>query len=283
MKSRPLARKFFKWVTTLGCLLCIAAWWWSGQHRFRCTIQSTQFSILEGRIELSTFNVDNSGFIPVWWINPAIEVGYFRWDSYLFREGDQYRNALALWVPSITLLIACGILWWQDMRRRTSERAVRFPKLRRSAKWGLTTIALCIAIAWIVSYQWLIGLADSRASGVFIWRGTITAGEIWTSKWDLAGWTVARNPDDRWTFLTNPARLSAWKPLQIGKGLSCASTPMWVPLLLVVGGASALWLRDVSFSRRKRLGHCTTCSYDRKGLETAALCPECGSPATLQV
>lgn len=59
--------------------------------------------------------------------------------------------------------------------------------------------------------------------------------------------------------------------------------PLWPGLIgnaLVWGGV--IWvglfgLRLLRGRRRRRHGLCTRCAYDRKGIATAAPCPECGT------
>jgi predicted Zn-ribbon and HTH transcriptional regulator len=46
------------------------------------------------------------------------------------------------------------------------------------------------------------------------------------------------------------------------------------PVILTSISAALLWYAD---RRRFKLGSCSTCGYDRRGLPADAKCPECGT------
>ena len=60
-------------------------------------------------------------------------------------------------------------------------------------------------------------------------------------------------------------------------GMESLTIPVWpapviaaLPLALVVAGRART-------GRRRRLGLCAACGYDRRGISAGAVCPECGS------
>jgi hypothetical protein len=53
--------------------------------------------------------------------------------------------------------------------------------------------------------------------------------------------------------------------------------PLW-PVIVLAGAATlVLWRPESERGRRKRLGLCRSCGYDRRGLAPDAPCPECGT------
>ncbi len=54
------------------------------------------------------------------------------------------------------------------------------------------------------------------------------------------------------------------------------STPIWLPVLMVVVPTASLWIRDRPLQRR---GFCSNCGYDLTG-NVSGTCPECGREAT---
>jgi hypothetical protein len=56
-----------------------------------------------------------------------------------------------------------------------------------------------------------------------------------------------------------------------------ALIPLWPPFVCFGALAAVLWVRDKRAARAELVGHCSSCGYDRRGLESATACPECGS------
>lgn len=58
--------------------------------------------------------------------------------------------------------------------------------------------------------------------------------------------------------------------------------PHWFVSVVLAAIALRLWIPHRRSARRRALGLCSRCGYDRKGLAPAAACPECGeTPATV--
>jgi hypothetical protein len=65
--------------------------------------------------------------------------------------------------------------------------------------------------------------------------------------------------------------------------------PLWTGVAIdtLFFGAATWWLISLALAyrrrrqhrRRRRAGKCEICTYDRKGLPSGAVCPECGAPA----
>jgi hypothetical protein len=60
-----------------------------------------------------------------------------------------------------------------------------------------------------------------------------------------------------------------------GKGW--AWVPLWMPAAPVLAWSGGLWWRDVLARRRRPVGLCERCGYDRKGIGEGSVCPECGA------
>ena len=52
--------------------------------------------------------------------------------------------------------------------------------------------------------------------------------------------------------------------------------PLWSPLLVTLLITGVAWRVDALARRRAGLDLCPKCRYDRAGLATGAVCPECG-------
>jgi hypothetical protein len=54
--------------------------------------------------------------------------------------------------------------------------------------------------------------------------------------------------------------------------------PLWCPALLVMLPTIVAWRTDMKAQGRSRAGACIKCGYDRAGISTQTVCPECGAP-----
>jgi hypothetical protein len=139
-----------------------------------------------------------------------------------------------------------------------------------------------IALTGLAAATWITTLFV----GFYIRRG------LWTIELDDGAATI-------WNAVPNNssyARINSTKTFQVvnhdlnsyvpmfttaaGRFHWMARIPFWMPLVLTSGAAGILWWKD-NGDRRRRLGLCITCGYDRRGIDASAPCPECGrAPAT---
>lgn len=145
-----------------------------------------------------------------------------------------------------------------------------FRLLRHLIKWLAPLMIVALAVVWY----------HSQTSQMFwVNRGgpniRADAGRIQFRQWSWTGltrdWNFYLNPRPRkeryWWF--EWTREPGWQSWSL-------DTPMWVPAagLLLIGIAA--WIPDVRAVLRRRRGRCPGCGYDRKGLDSAQPCPECG-------
>jgi len=52
--------------------------------------------------------------------------------------------------------------------------------------------------------------------------------------------------------------------------------PLYIPLAVSLTFTALLWRREFRHRRVAKAGACGVCGYDRRGLDAAAKCPECG-------
>ena len=68
---------------------------------------------------------------------------------------------------------------------------------------------------------------------------------------------------ERWTFAS---------PYGVVNGTTVVM-PLWMASVPMAAWTALLWRRLL---RRRRVGACEACGYDRRGLAGDAACPECG-------
>lgn len=151
------------------------------------------------------------------------------------------------------------------------------PRIRKTIKWGGLVITVLLLVVWIgsawrgvarVSSNWSI----STVGGQFVYNSLPhTVPPVHRT------WNIVRVPSQvkfNWWYSSaypmGPGRGSMWA-LQI---------PMWPLVLLTLATTSTAWWLDVLAQRREREGKCPKCGYDRAGLASGAVCPECGRAAT---
>jgi hypothetical protein len=154
---------------------------------------------------------------------------------------------------------------------------------RTIAKWVSAGAAAGLASCWVLS-------------GWFLFRvvGTTSAGGLWFVGVRHGFFGIGYNPLGRFPPGVNFYRESvrpvwdlklSWEHSTGGTFIACS---VWIVALAAGAAAILLWLPDLrarSLAQlRDRAGLCTTCGYNRRGLATKALCPECGTlpaPATV--
>jgi hypothetical protein len=143
------------------------------------------------------------------------------------------------------------------------------PRIRRSIKWGGLALCLLLAGVWVRSEcVWETFLGSYWQ--VWSWRG---ACGIHRHDFNYLVAGYLRIPDG-----SAPARYTM-PVIDWTSSLQGAIIPFWVLLLPTLLATAAAWRLDARARRRARAGLCATCHYDRAGLATSAVCPECGAPS----
>jgi hypothetical protein len=142
-------------------------------------------------------------------------------------------------------------------------------RVRKTVKWSMSGLTVLLLVVWIGSGWWeLVWL------GPWDWSANVQGGRFFVMSPSSAapsGWLGL------FYFGSHPFRFAWWfkQGLQ-GTGFYCF-LPLWPAALLSLLATAAAWRADAKYIRRVRVGLCAGCGYDRAGLKTDAVCPECGN------
>jgi hypothetical protein len=139
--------------------------------------------------------------------------------------------------------------------------------MRRAIRWTGLSIVVLSGAAWIVS-QWMYACFVAHR-----WRAGIEFGHL---KVTCLSPVIAfgEDPGLYWGRLrTGPHPLWLW--LEWKK--HALDVPLWAPIAIVLGIVAVRWLRIAIAHWRAPPGHCRKCRYDRSGLASGTVCPECGT------
>jgi hypothetical protein len=144
------------------------------------------------------------------------------------------------------------------------------PRIRKTIKWGGLALGLLLAGVWVRSEFATEAYITSR----------LEAGWDQGCVWMLPGPEVNRFRG--YVRLANfGPRKRYWRPLISFHSPSWwVIIPLWLPLAPTLLATAAAWRLDALARRRARAGVCPKCDYDRAGLASSAVCPECGMPSS---
>jgi predicted Zn-ribbon and HTH transcriptional regulator len=151
---------------------------------------------------------------------------------------------------------------------------MRWTRARAGLKWTLAGLAvavaaLCPLTRWLKG-QWVVP-AGSPTLGVSM------AGESLVFNYQKDGFGPGLAPSQLW-WDSGPVQWNFWFHGQHMPNITQLVIPMWTLAALPGLGALLVW-RSERPERRRRLGLCLQCGYERRGLAVAAPCPECGAGA----
>jgi hypothetical protein len=160
-------------------------------------------------------------------------------------------------------------------------------KAKSAARWGTTAAAVAIAGAWVGSGWYVLFMRQQRIDApTKCYRGI----DLMGGRAHLYEWWWARRGSSRCEFRAGAERIWGgpfWKwsfHHQAGGDSVDLYIPLWAPFLLAAVSACFLWRGEIIAKRRRRVGVCRGCGYDRRGLVGGAdaACPECGTDPTKQ-
>ncbi|MBX3379531.1 MAG: hypothetical protein KF805_05525 [Phycisphaeraceae bacterium] len=149
------------------------------------------------------------------------------------------------------------------------------PRVRKTVKWAGAVSLVTLSALWI---------GTARHAVLFVWKSGLTVmsayGTIGIGKqyvWlpippEMQGWHLD---------MGGSAPLQWWFNGEWDDAARNVSVPLWAVCLPVLIATGAAWRLDVLATRRKKVGRCATCGYDRAGLKLDAACPECGAESSL--
>lgn len=146
---------------------------------------------------------------------------------------------------------------------------------RRTAGWALGSAGVVLAVAWAVSGWYDVYRVWKVPGGA--WLAGVRFGGVEVNRyWSISprpGYFVERRPG---VFRNGWFRYATSKNAT-GNTEFWLYAPLWpVALACAGGGASLVWWGRHAETRRR--GRCAFCGYDLRGIDEAAVCPECGEP-----
>ena len=158
------------------------------------------------------------------------------------------------------------------MAEQSSPSDLRLRRLGSACKWFATGIVGLILVAWPLSRWWSVSLRLPNRCSVSVMSGAVFVG----AEAALAG--VPEVPVGVYFQDNLMGELGIfWTSRHIKSSMTeVVMIPLWIPLLFVLAPAGALWRVDIVRRRRHHQNFCPSCGYDRRGLRTGVLCPECG-------
>lgn len=138
-------------------------------------------------------------------------------------------------------------------------------RTRKLLKWSTSAATLTLIAVWICSRWFYLWWVTSVGVAVNINSGLITFANTGANSGVSAGLTLQRHSQPR------PLRL--WFESPPPGSLPYFALPLWLPAAACAAISFLFWRGG----RPPSDGCCAACSYDRRGLDPAAACPECGS------
>lgn len=152
------------------------------------------------------------------------------------------------------------------------------PHVGPVARRGLTTLCLILCVVWAFSGDYSFcwdSARPARFDGAVVRKGSIA---FW-----FGPSTSGPDPSVPHGFRILPVqdlrrdRGWQWIPRIFDLyGSTEVVIPIWIPVVICAIPCGMLWKRE----RRRRIaasiGLCPSCRYDRSGLTSSTLCPECG-------
>ena len=150
-------------------------------------------------------------------------------------------------------------------------------------KWGGTSLTLLFLVAWIGSCVWWFGWFSPGDGSVFVGQGRLTVlyfdhviGDLFPAE-NMQGLPPRRASATmfgRADYIQMNVHLE-WFRGPVRQPALCI--PLWIPFVAFAIITAGVWRLDTLARRRARVGKCLTCGYDRTGLASDVVCPECGT------
>jgi hypothetical protein len=151
------------------------------------------------------------------------------------------------------------------------------PRIRTAIKWSGAVVTVLLVGVWIGSGWFVLG---NRAA-TFRWNGIHHGLLVWSWQssrgWQGPGITLYTYPQVGWEIETTAYSLR-WTPQYDGYNLDrWVLLPLWILVVPAAAITGTAWRLDTLARRRAKRNFCPKCEYDRTGLTTGVICPECGS------
>lgn len=289
--------------------VCFLLIWFAGSdHELRWAYPGS----VEVSIDRGTFRLGNAGAGPN---SAAAGWAFFKPDSRrqyfpsAFIDGSTSRMSVPLWLPGV-LGVALAIAGWRAERsarrievgacpkcgherkgvapaercpmcRRLPPRLAdknlvqAHPGVRKTAQWTVAILAVGFVLSWGISRWCIFGWWSKNASGasVFCDRGTL-AFEISGMHFVPAGGAIVVLEGLMGIKHLQKAEWKNLVRLEPESNTRRLAMPAWVVSIVCGITWTGLWF--LARPAKTRAHSCRACGYDRRDLQTGAVCPECG-------
>lgn len=158
------------------------------------------------------------------------------------------------------------------------------PRIRKTVKWGSAAATVLLLTAWIGSCVWWFVWISAGAGSLHLGQGRLN---VWYFE-NIIGdfFPYESRPDlppprDSEYYFARAERVQMnlrfeWSE-DVMFGQDRLNIPLWAPAMVGLCMFALAWRIDARASRRERMGKCQGCGYDRVGLASGVVCPECGT------
>ena len=147
------------------------------------------------------------------------------------------------------------------------------PRIRKTIKWGGAALTVLLVVVWVGSGWNSTGWISPTGHAIYAEEGVVGVG--------YSPWFYGKLMNAGWYRIPHRFRLVWWwTPVPTTSGDWFIGLATW-PLVAVSLATTALAFRLDSLARRRAyMNLCKNCHYNRTGLASDAVCPECGTPAS---
>jgi hypothetical protein len=154
----------------------------------------------------------------------------------------------------------------------------RRPRTARLLRWTGAAVCGLLIVAMVACLRWSVNVSyrsahwdEGRFQSVAVESGALQY---------LRFFPVDIAPPAGLDMEVSPASGPwRWRPWWFTPG-TFVVLPLWLPLVIVGVPTSFLWYRARPSAARRHAGLCPKCGYDRRGIDAARPCPECGAAPT---
>lgn len=146
------------------------------------------------------------------------------------------------------------------------------------ARWAWLALCVLLGVAWWCSRVWTVDVRVTKSFGISLSQSALRIVHAEPQSNTLPASSRV------WVYRVLDPDNDIWQPQYIPQGIPPTSrtllVPIWILLALAMVPTGLLWRAEFRAARRRRLvGHCMSCGYNRAGLNVDAMCPECGAHA----
>ena len=156
----------------------------------------------------------------------------------------------------------------------------RFPRIRKVVMWGGAAVTVLLVATSVGSRWWTFEAWTGTPGGTIINSLGIDRIGLWIGEHDIrVGWVYVPDPEYSLDWgcrvrRLEPPRLDSPAMYHVIGGWT-ERLPLWVPISIIAAITAGAWIGSL-VRRRDQPGHCVKCGYDRAGIASSSVCPECG-------